>query len=1029
MDRSQSHYEGAGHTQDKPWREVSRISSLPNFVPPSAMISLGAIDRHSLVVGIASAALFFSLGAICVELSRFGAALASVWLPAAACVVLLLTIRPSNEAPFHLGVMIGCLSANIFAGHSMLATGLYTSGNVLEILLIVWLVRRGCGVMPDMTDVRHLGRFLLYGGIVGPCASTALISIGGALLTGFDSGKALQWFLVHSMGMILIAPAAMLALDAVEQRTRLDWPRAFQSVCLMGAGVFLTHLVFAQNDHSLMFLVAPATLLMAFKVGSLGTAIYVPLIALVASYMTMAGYGPVVSATQPGPERMYLLQAFFATNYLTGLPIAAILNGRERLISQLAAQRAELSLLTENVTDAVIRIDGNGMCTYASPSVREVLKREPRDVVGKFVPALAHQDATQQIAQVLDKLLNGKTDKERLTYRRLEDAEDGTPVFIEADAAAAFEPSSGERCGIVVSARDVTERVELEVLLTRARREAEDAAQTKSEFLANMSHEIRTPMNGVLGFAELMLQGNLDDENRRHTEMIVQSGRSMMLLLNDILDLSKIEAGQITIDEAPVDLIATINECAVLHRPVAEKKGLELRFHADCAPLDGCDRHCGLSKDTDNHSWIVTDALRLRQIVLNLIGNAVKFTDRGRVEIACDVSDETVTITVSDTGIGIAAARLETIFAPFTQGETDIARRFGGTGLGLSISRQLAELLGGTIEVESEPDIGSTFRLMIPTVRAPLQTEMPQPVSIPPVTTADIPLSSRILLVEDHDVNRILGVEMLERCGQNVSVAHDGNEAIAMVIDSVMRGKPFDLVLMDIQMPECDGYAATKAIREEGINADTMPIIALTANAFAEDIKAARDAGMQAHLSKPLEFTDLANVLLRWLPTRIIEADNSDLDHQEGGSAEVVSIVSGRQGLIADRENGGGAKPQMHASGESPPARSPAHSPALVKRWNNRRSEAIEAVRRALEQGVFEGGNASSQDGTDDLARLIHKLAGTAAIFGEPELGDKAAALERALRHGLQREVCEALAFELLSVADDPADTFAQAGG
>ncbi|MEL6226336.1 MAG: ATP-binding protein, partial [Pseudomonadota bacterium] len=533
---------------------------------------------------------------------------------------------------------------------------------------------------------------------------------------------------------------------------------------------------------------------------------------------------------------------------------------------------------------------------------------------------------------------------------------------------------------------------------------------------------------------------------RRHTEMIVESGRSMMLLLNDILDLSKIEAGQISIDQTPVDLHATLDECLALHRPMAKKKGIKVtlendgRLEADTGASDAATHEAAVLPT------VITDGLRLRQIVLNLIGNAVKFTETGTVRISYHVSETSTTIRVEDTGIGISATRLETIFLPFTQEESSTARRFGGTGLGLSISRQLTELLGGVLDVESEPGVGSTFTLTLPTRRVdPLTAAKQEPVG---VDELDMPPGSRILLAEDHDVNRLLAVEMLKRCGQSVAIAHDGNEAISMVIDGIVRERPFDLVLMDVQMPGCDGYSATRAIREEGISPDDLPIIALTANAFPEDVAAARAAGMQAHLAKPLNFAALARALQRWLPTHIVETPmdpkfeaahwiESEGTEQPDGGLEHRSILAEPEdaatSTLVDLPDGRAQEKADRTSSENTVAHlSPIRSPALLGRWLQRRSETIEAVREALETGALSRVAARTDDKSDPpeqrhlLARRMHKLAGTAAIFGETELGEQAARLELALKEEHSAQAAERLARELLAIADEANEEFAQ---
>jgi CheY-like chemotaxis protein len=272
--------------------------------------------------------------------------------------------------------------------------------------------------------------------------------------------------------------------------------------------------------------------------------------------------------------------------------------------------------------------------------------------------------------------------------------------------------------------------------------------------------------------------------------------------------------------------------------------------------------------------------------VLNLIDNAVRYTDCGAITMRCTVAAEQFSIVVADTGIGIESARLARIFQPFGQSEresereNDPARREGGTGLGLSIAHQLAHLLGGSIAVESTPGAGSRFTLTLP---GSLVEPLPQagddaPFSAaPPVRAALPPLEpARILLAEDHALNRTVIRELLEHCGQSVAVAHDGNEAIAMVFESVVRGRPFDLVLMDVEMPGCDGRAAARTIRQEGIGPEHLPIIALSAQGFVEDRAALRAAGMQDRLAKPVELTALARMLQRWMPTRIIDLAHAD---------------------------------------------------------------------------------------------------------------------------------------------------------
>jgi len=955
-------------------------------------IAAGSIDRSSLAAALIGGAFYLAIACASLLLARAGETVSPIWLPNACAVAFLLRVRLRNELPFLLACFAASLATNAVAQMPDKFALVFSCGNIVEIIIVLALARGGDKAMPDMSRLTDLARFVWAGGLVGPLASAILTApVMGDSLEAVRAG-AVTWFLTDSMAMVLVVPAALLLADRFRGQLAPAPAHMLESAALLGGGMACAFLVFNQTHYPLMFLIQPITLLHAFRLGSLGSALHVGGVAVVAAVMTWTGQGPIAAASGGGIAQLHLLQAFIAANFLTGLPVAAILAGRDRMMARLEAGKREVDLLADNITDAILRYDLDGICTYTSPSVSDVMGAPSAAFLGKPATARLHPDARDRALQALERLLGGTSQRERVTYRRFADAPDGSPVFLEADCALVRNPDTGAPEGVVVAARDVTERVELELLLTRARRHAENAARAKSDFLANMSHEIRTPMNGVLGFAELMLQGELADDQRRFAEMIVQSGRSMMMLLNDVLDLSKIESGQFAIDRAPVNLHASLAECAALHRLAAERKGLTLELVGDCSD----DPACRFSEA--NPPWLLTDGLRLRQILLNLIGNAVKFTEAGHIRVGYRVNRHDVRVTVADSGIGISPLQLETVFHPFTQGEADTARRFGGTGLGLSISRQLAALLGGQIELESTPGEGSRFTLVLPAALAPPMqadafAEPAPPPELPPQSLAP----SRILLVEDHDINRLLMTEMLERCGQEVDVAHDGNEGIAMVIDSIMRGRPYDLVLMDVQMPGCDGLEATRAIRAEGIGPGLLPVVALTANAYPEDIAAARAAGMQAHLAKPVVFAQLARALQRWLPTRIVEAEQPGAPLSGSGDRTLA---------------------QTAVTPAAARASALTRSPKLVARWHARRREAVDAVQSALSDGWLGGPAPLADDRRDALAHLLHKLAGTAAMFGEAALGDAASALERALLAAASGDALTALAQALLAQAE-----------
>ena len=914
--------------------------------------SLARNLQHNPFAGpVIGCLLFGILAYISIELARGDGRIAALWLPNALAVALLLRFKPPSEPVLLMALYAGNFAANLAAGDAVFHAVVFSAANTIEIVIALTVTRRWCSRAPQMDDIGDLSRFAMAAGALAPLASgtfvLSVLSLSGQ--AWFDS--AMKWVIADALAMLIIAPSTLIAIDALRAARKPTGRELLEWSVLTVVGTSLTLAVFAQTSYPLLFLVPPIVVLHAFRLGSLGTAFSTIKVAAIALVLTDMGMGPINLLQYSDSVQLLVLEAFLASAIFVGLPVSAILATRKRMMRELSERTAELSLLADNITDAVLRYDAEGICTYASPSTMQVLGRPPSDFIGRKASDRLHPDAREQVERVEEQLLQGEETHQRLTYRRYLDDENGDPVYIEADCAGVFHADSDKPVGIVVSARDVTSRVALEARLKNATRHAEHAARAKAEFLANMSHEIRTPMNGVLGFAELLQRENLPTEAAHYTDLIARSGRSMMLLLNDILDISKIESGKLRISREAVEVVRVAEDCVLLHDAQAERAGITLEFKT--GP--------GLPEE------LMTDQLRLRQVLTNLIGNAVKFTEHGGVTVSLERDGDWFAVSVKDTGIGIDPSRFDKIFNPFQQAEGETTRRYGGTGLGLSISRQLAELLGGSLSVESVPGSGSNFKLRIPIVLPDGRTAVSRPVA-DPVPDLILRAPGRVLLAEDHDVNRLLVVAMLEELGQNVAIAHDGAEAIEMVLEADAQGAPYDLVLMDIQMPGCDGYAAARAIRSEGIGAQRLPIMALTANAYPEDVAAARDAGMQAHLAKPLVFEDLALALARWLPVRIVEHSPPQFEQGNAGAG-------------------------------------------LQDRWQIRRREALDAVSEAVRAGKMENAQI------EDLARTMHKLAGTAGMFGEEDLGARAAALERALRSGVEQEVRQRLAQELLEVA------------
>ena len=531
-------------------------------------------------------------------------------------------------------------------------------------------------------------------------------------------------------------------------------------------------------------------------------------------------------------RRTVLLLSTVLLSWLTLflVAIATLIWLRYRNINRL------LQLLLDNVTQGIIMIDPGGRVRVMNKRVAELLGL-PRELAR---PGIWFSDITRwQLANnefgppekmdpgFLREVRTGAFSNRFGVYERARP--DGTVIEIRTQRLIGG--------GAVRTYNDVTQRRRAETAAEAAREQAEAAGAARAEFLAVMSHEIRTPMNGIIGVAGLLLDLPLDATARHYVRIIVESGEHLLQLINDILDFSRLDAGRLELDVRPFDLPSLMRGAVELMDGAARNKGLSLEL--DLAP--------------DLPRMVAGDAPRLRQILLNLLGNGVKFTETGSVRLSAtgrrDGESVVLSVAVADTGIGIPADAMGRLFREFSQVDSSISRRFGGSGLGLAISRRLIREMGGDIEVESVPGLGSTFRFE---VRLRAVAEAPAEAR---------PATLHVLLAEDNDTNRLVACRLLERLGHRVTSVPDGTAAV----EAVRRGG-IDLVIMDVMMPNLDGIEATRMIRALAPPAGTTPVIGLSAHASPADVAAGLAAGMNHFESKPITAARLEAAIAMVMP-------------------------------------------------------------------------------------------------------------------------------------------------------------------
>ncbi len=513
------------------------------------------------------------------------------------------------------------------------------------------------------------------------------------------------------------------------------------------------------------------------------------------------------------------------------LLFGTLLRRRDRHAAELAARDARFRGMIENGNDGIVLLGRDGGVRYASPSTLRIL--------GTMSPALAtapiHPDDRPGVERCFGELVASPGQRRSGRVRMVQP--DGSTCWIEVELSNQLdEPAVG---AIVANFRDITASVKAMAELAAAKDRSEEASRAKSDFLATMSHEIRTPMNGIMGMTSLLLESPLGREQREFAASIQSSGTALLSILNDLLDLSRIEAGKVEVLREPFDLPHLLSMCVDFWRPGAADKGLYLVF-VDEAKTD---------------RWVRGDPGRLRQVVLNLLSNAVKFTRQGRVTLRCfsRIAEDgkiRFDVEVEDTGEGIPAGKLEAIFDKFTQADSSAARTHGGSGLGLTISRDLIRLMGGDMTVASRQGSGSRFRFHVTLEPAPAET----PAAAPAETPRGAPLE--VLVVEDNRINQRLVQRVIEKRGGHAVVAGNGEAAVEL-----FKRNRFDAILMDCQMPVMDGFEATRRIREIEGGRSRTAIIALTANAMRGDREKCLAAGMDAFVAKPFEAAQLIRLL------------------------------------------------------------------------------------------------------------------------------------------------------------------------
>jgi len=512
---------------------------------------------------------------------------------------------------------------------------------------------------------------------------------------------------------------------------------------------------------------------------------------------------------------------------------------RKRADDAALRQKEKYQRIIENINLGLIEVDLDDRIVYTNQSFCTMSGYRADELIGEIATdVLLRGQNVSFMKEKSESRLSGKMD----AYEVAVTSKSGEAMWWLISGAPLYS-ETGQVIGSTGIHLDITKQKQLESELRIAKQEAENSARAKELFLANMSHEIRTPMNAILSLGQQLTKTPLNEQQQFFLRMINTAGSNLLVIINDILDFSKIEAGQLSLEKIGFDMAELLRSAVHVMTHNADKKGLGLSLQLDAgiAPV------------------LLGDPYRLNQILLNLIGNAIKFTDKGRVDVHCTYQQQhqtqTISITVADTGIGMDPQFQRNLFTKFTQEDGSIGRRYGGTGLGMSITKQLVDLMGGTISVQSVKNEGTTVTVRL---TLPVGTETDKPAQSQEIGQTGALSSRRILLVEDNEMNRLVVTTILDPYNMVIIEATNGLEAIEL-----LRTESVDLILMDVQMPVLDGLEATRIIRRD--ISPSLPIIALTASAIRKEKEACYQAGMNDFLAKPFDEKNLIGKLANWL--------------------------------------------------------------------------------------------------------------------------------------------------------------------